>query len=163
MNLNRTGFRERSYFKYLKTQSKISACHLFCCSHVRTTFVLNPLPVCPLLSPKPLKIYFSCYHDIEVKKYNIQFNVTINSTLYTIFRIWTVRSFLWHSLMDFWLLDEYIFGDWKVMFLWAYANDYFWNAINIFLCVWVYDYNQRITTFFVCCLREEGGGKNIYY
>lgn len=79
--------RERSYFKHLKTQSKISACHLFCCSHVCITFVLNSHPVHPLLYPTPLNIYFSCYQNSEVKKYNIQFNVTINSTLYTIFQI----------------------------------------------------------------------------
>lgn len=67
VNLSRSGFREKSYFKHLKTQSKITACHLFCYSHICVTFVLNSHPVCPLLYPKPLNICFSCYHNSEVK------------------------------------------------------------------------------------------------
>lgn len=116
MNLNRAGFREKSYFKHLKTQSKISACHLFRCSHVRITFVLNSLPVCPLLYPKPLNIYFSCYHNSEVKKYNIQFNVTVNSTLYTIFEmnyreffVTQLNGFLIVEWLYFWGLKSHLF------------------------------------------------------
>jgi hypothetical protein len=67
MNLSSSGFRENSYFKRLKTQSKITASYILCCSHISVTFVLNFLPVCPVLCPKPLNIYFSCYHNSEVK------------------------------------------------------------------------------------------------
>ena len=105
MNLNRSGFRERSYFKHLKTQSEVSACHLFRCSHVRITFVLNSLPVCPLLYPKPLSIYFSCYHNSEAKKYKIQFDITINSTLYTIFQMNCRELFVtqFNGFFDCWM------------------------------------------------------------
>ena len=134
MNLSRSGFREKSYFKRLKTQSKITAFHLFCYSHICVTFVLNSHPVCPLLYPKPLNIYFSCYQNSKIK--NTPYNLmSLLTQRYIQFFKWTIVSFFVTQFNGFLIVEMNTFlGIKKSYFLWAYANDYFWNAINIF-CV----------------------------
>jgi hypothetical protein len=74
IELNTSGFIERSYFESLKTQPNITAPQPFCCSHIHVTFMLNFLPISPLLCPEPLDIHFSCYHRSGV---NIQHTESI--------------------------------------------------------------------------------------
>lgn len=72
IELNTSGFIEIRYFENLKTRSNITAPHPFYCSHIHVTFMLNSLPISPLLCPEPLDIHFSYYHNSGV---NIQHTV----------------------------------------------------------------------------------------